>query len=104
MSYALSQLDKDNFKWFANDRSKNSLVGLEVDKGNIRGIYPCKIHFSYPISAFVGENGSGKSTLLALAACAFHNNDTFHQFARKKVILLMEISLLFHQRKLEFKE
>lgn len=84
MSYALSQLDKDNFRWFANDQTRNSLVGLEVDKGNIRGIFPCKISFSYPISAFVGENGSGKSTLLALAACAFHNGDTFHQFSRKK--------------------
>ena len=84
MSYALSQLDKDNFQWFAHDKSRNSLVGIEVDKGNIRGIFPCKINFSYPISAFVGENASGKSTLLALAACAFHNSDTFHQFARKK--------------------
>ena len=84
MSYALSQLDKDNFQWFSCDKSRNSLVAIEVDKGNIRGIFPCKINFSYPISAFVGENGSGKSTLLALAACAFHNHDTFHQFSRKK--------------------
>ena len=84
MSYALSQLDKDNFRWFANDKSRNSLVGIKVKNGNIRGIFPCAIDFSYPISAFVGENGSGKSTLLALAACAFHNDDAFHQFSRKK--------------------
>lgn len=91
MSYAVSQLDKDNFQWFANDKSRNSLVGIKVDNGSIRGIYPCKIDFSYPISSFVGENGSGKSTLLALSACAFHNDDTFHQFARKRAILLMVI-------------
>lgn len=84
MSYALSQLDKDNFYWFRNDKSRNSLVGMEVVNGNIRGIFPCKIEFSYPISALVGENGSGKSTMLALAACAFHNTDEFHQFTRKK--------------------
>lgn len=84
MSYATSQLDNDNFKWFANDKSRNSLVSIKVENGNIRGIFPCKLDFTYPISALVGENGSGKSTLLALAACAFHNDDTFHQFSRKK--------------------
>lgn len=84
MSYAPSQLDKDNFKWFANDKSRASLVGIEVKNGNIRGIFPCSLRFDYPISALVGENGSGKSTLLALAACAFHNEDAFHQFSRKK--------------------
>ena len=84
MSYAVSQLARDSVQWFANDKSRNSLVGIKVDNGSIRGIYPCKIDFSYPISSFVGENGSGKSTLLALSACAFHNDDTFHQFARKK--------------------
>ena len=84
MSYALSQLDKDNFKWFSNDKSRNSLVGIKVTKGNIRGIFPFQIEFSYPISAFVGENGSGKSTMLALAACAFHNTGEFRQFTRKK--------------------
>ena len=35
MSYALSQLDKDNFSWFAHDKARNSLVGIKVDKGNI---------------------------------------------------------------------
>lgn len=84
MSYAVSQLDKNNFQWFANDKSRNSLVGIKVNNGSIRGIYPCEIDFTYPISSFVGENGSGKSTLLALSACAFHNDDSFHQFARKK--------------------
>lgn len=80
----MSQLDKDNIAWFANDKTRNSLVGIRVNNGNIRGIFPCQVNFTYPISAFVGENGSGKSTLLALAACAFHNGDTFHQFSRKK--------------------
>lgn len=84
MGYGMSQLDKDNIAWFANDKSRNSLVSIRVNNGNIRGIFPCQVDFTYPISAFVGENGSGKSTLLALAACAFHNNDTFHQFSRKK--------------------
>ncbi|BAL00214.1 hypothetical protein OBV_30150 [Oscillibacter valericigenes Sjm18-20] len=84
MSYSLSQLDKDNLAWFKHDTTRNSLVGIKVNNGNIRGVYPCHIDFSYPVSAFVGENGSGKSTLLALAACAFHNNDTFYQFSRKK--------------------
>lgn len=84
MSYALSQLDKDNFSWFRSDKSRNSLVGMKISNGNIRGIFPCQIEFSYPISVFVGENGSGKSTMLALAACAFHNIDNFHQFSRKK--------------------
>lgn len=84
MSYARSQVDKDNFKWFERDKTRNSLVGIKVLNGNIRGIYPCEIDFTYPISAFVGENGSGKSTILALAACAFHNTDGFHQFSRKK--------------------
>lgn len=84
MSYALSQLDKDNLNWFSNDKTKNSLVGIKVVNGNIRGVYPCQIDFSYPISAFAGENGSGKSTILALSACAFHNSDNFYQFSRKK--------------------
>lgn len=84
MSYAMSQLDKSNIAWFSHDKTRNSLVSIKVNNGNIRGIFPCQVDFTYPISAFVGENGSGKSTLLALAACAFHNDDTFHQFSRKK--------------------
>lgn len=84
MSYALSQIDKDNFQWFNHDRSRNSLVEIKVTNGNIRGVFPYEVEFTYPITAFVGENGSGKSTMLALSACAFHNGDDFHQFARKK--------------------
>ncbi len=84
MSYASSQVDKDNSNWFKNDKTRNSLIGIKVTNGNIRGILPCDVEFRYPISAFVGENGSGKSTMLALAACAFHNTEDFHQFARKK--------------------
>lgn len=47
MSYALSQLDKDNFNWFRNDKTRNLLAGIKVVNGSIRGIYPCHIEFSY---------------------------------------------------------
>ena len=102
MSYAVSQLDRDSFQWFANDKSRNSLVGIKVDNGSIRGIYPCKIDFSYPISSFVGENGSGKSTLLALSP--FITMTHFINLQEKRAILLMVIFLLSRQPKLDFKE
>ncbi len=84
MSYSLSQIDKNNIQWFSADKTRSSLVKIQITNGNIRGIYPCEVEFAYPVTAFVGENGSGKSTILALAACAFHNTDSFHQFPRKK--------------------
>jgi len=84
MAYAYSQLDKDNLMWFANNKGRQTLSQVRIENGNIRGVFPCQIDFRYPITAFVGENGSGKSTLLALSACAYHNDDSFHQFGRKK--------------------
>ena len=75
--YSESQIDKDNYYWFAIDNSINSLKRICVTNGHIRGVHPMDVSFQYPISAFVGENGSGKSTILALAACAFHNTTRF---------------------------
>ena len=78
MNYCESQLDKDNMKWFENDKSCNSLRAITVSNGSIRGITPSRIDFEYPITAVVGENGTGKSTILALATCAFHNDTSFY--------------------------
>ena len=76
MAYNISQLDKDNSKWFENDNSRQSLCGISLENGSIRGLTPFKVEIRYPITAFSGSNGSGKSTILALAACAFHNKKT----------------------------
>lgn len=75
--YKESQLDRKNRKWFADEKSVNSLKRIKVSSGHIRGVYPSEINFSYPITAIVGENGSGKSTYLSLIACAFHNSSDF---------------------------
>lgn len=77
MAYLESQLDKDNLKWFANNKGVNSLKRLVISNGEIRGVSRLSIDFKYPITVFVGENGAGKSTLLALACCAFHNETSF---------------------------
>lgn len=77
MSYSYSQVDRSNFRWFNQDASHNTLLKLELNNGQIRGITPFVINFEYPITAIVGENGSGKSTVLALATCAFHNSSDF---------------------------
>lgn len=73
MRYSYSDVDKKNHEWFQNDINSKSLKTIQMDRGQIRGLHPCKINFTYPISAIAGENGSGKSTLLALACCAYHN-------------------------------
>lgn len=73
MSYSRSQIDKNNFKWFSADNTRQSLVSISLVEGKIRGLTPFSINIEYPITAFSGSNGSGKSTMLALAACAFHN-------------------------------
>lgn len=73
MSYRYSQIDNKNLNWFAKDVTKQSLHGIILDIGTMRGINPCKLKFEYPITAIAGTNGSGKTTILALAACAFHN-------------------------------
>jgi predicted ATPase len=76
MSYRYSHLDNSNINWFREDNSVQTLTRIHLNEGNIRGLSPFKINFTYPLSAIAGENGSGKSTLLALAACAFHNSST----------------------------
>jgi len=73
MQYKYSRIDEDNFKWFAHDMSKASLSGIRLRLGDLRGLHPFTLEFSYPISVIAGANGSGKSTILAMAACAYHN-------------------------------
>lgn len=74
MAYAYSKTDKKNLKWFEHVDDRQLLVGVKLVKGNMRGLSPFSLDFSYPITAIAGANGSGKSTILALVACAFHNN------------------------------
>ena len=76
MSYCYSQLDKENRNWFANDTSLSTLCDIRLVQGKIRGLYPCRVTFEYPITAIAGRNGSGKSTVLAMACCAYHNRAT----------------------------
>jgi len=73
MKYLYSHLDDKNLDWFSKDDSVQSLVGINIEYGNLRGLFKTSIDFNYPISAIAGINGSGKSTLLAIAACAYHN-------------------------------
>lgn len=75
--YRESQIDKENTKWFENNKTVNSLTKLTISNGSIRGVTPCSIEFKYPITVICGENGAGKSTILALASCAFHNTSSF---------------------------
>lgn len=76
MSYKLSDLDKENFQWFAKDDSRASLKTIFLREGHLRGLFPFRIDFEYPISVIAGKNGVGKSTILAMACCAFHNRKT----------------------------
>ncbi len=75
MAYKYSQTEKDNLAWFRRDDSKATLLSINLTKGQIRGLSPFKIEFTYPIAAIAGKNGSGKTTILALAACAYHNRE-----------------------------
>lgn len=77
MYYRKSELDNDNFKWFKNRNNCNTLIGLTISNGQIRGVSNIEVEFNYPFTVVVGENGAGKSTLLSLVACAFHNDTTF---------------------------
>ena len=73
MAYRNSKLDEDNLKWFLKDDSRQTLVKIQVWRGQIRGLKDALIEFHYPITAIAGRNGSCKTTVLALSACAFHN-------------------------------
>lgn len=73
MPYLYSQSDRNNLKWFKNDGQHKTLTSIQLKSGKLRGLYPCTIEFSYPISAIAGRNGAGKSTILAMACCAYHN-------------------------------
>lgn len=81
MSYSYSQIDKSNMDWFKKDDSRATLLSIELMEGNLRGLSPFKIEFNYPISVIAGKNGTGKSTLLAMAACAYHNNETGYKLS-----------------------
>lgn len=76
MPYVLSEIDQRNLNWFTNDNTRQSLVAIELARGRMRGLAPFRLEIGYPILAIAGANGSGKSTLLAMAACAFHNEET----------------------------
>lgn len=73
-AYRYSDIDRNNLNWMAGDNSCGTLVSVELESGQLRGLTPFGVDFTYPISAIAGENGSGKSTLLAMVACAFHND------------------------------
>jgi len=74
MAYRYSKIDNDNIGWFKKDFSNATLLGVQLEEGNLRGLNKFNVEFEYPISVFSGKNGSGKSTLLALASCAYHNS------------------------------
>ena len=84
MAYKYSQTDNDNIGWFKKDMTKSTLLGIELTEGKLRGLYPFKVDFQYPVSVFSGKNCSGKTTLLALASCAFHNKPGTFKLPNKK--------------------
>jgi len=85
VKYQYSQVDKDNFDWFANDVTVASLTEVSIEIGNLRGLNTSKIEFKYPISVIAGRNRSGKSTILAMVACAFHNKKDGFKLPERKV-------------------
>lgn len=85
MGYKYANIDKKNIEWFKNNDTVASLKNIELDQGNLRGLFKFDMTFDYPISVIAGKNGAGKTTVLALAACAFHNNEKGYKLARRKV-------------------
>lgn len=101
MSYSRSDIDKKNFNWFNNDNTRQSLVGIELKTGTMRGLSRFTLEIPYPITAISGKNGTGKSTLLAMASCAFHNTaDGYKPPSRK--LSYYTFSDFFIQAKGEF--
>ena len=66
-----------NLDWFNKNTEPITLKSIELNNGKLRGLFPCKLEFNYPISAIAGKNGSGKSTILAMACCAYHNDNGY---------------------------
>lgn len=84
MAYKYSQTDNENIGWFKKDMTKGTLLGIELVEGRLRGLYPFRIDFQYPVSVFTGKNCSGKTTLLAFSSCAFHNRSGAFKLPNKK--------------------
>lgn len=54
---------------FASGQFPLFVRAVKID--GLRGFVDCKVEFSFPIVAVVGENGAGKTTLLKTLACAY---------------------------------
>lgn len=77
MAYKVTDTDRKNFQWFANNRVCNTLLKISVLQSSIRGLGKFSMDFKYPITIIAGENGCGKSTILSLVSCAYHNITPF---------------------------
>ncbi len=84
MSYLYTETDEKNANWFNHDNTRQSLTGIELAQGRMRGLTSFQLEITYPILAIAGNNGTGKSTLLALAACAFHAGRGGFRLAARK--------------------
>ncbi|OPY76060.1 MAG: hypothetical protein A4E65_03291 [Syntrophorhabdus sp. PtaU1.Bin153] len=84
MDYKYSQVDKANLLWFPNDKTRATLLRMELQEGQLRGLNRFEMEFKYPVSVIAGKNGCGKSTILALGACGYHNNKDGFKLASRK--------------------